>query len=104
MNMNADICNQKNRIINLLQEVLSQLIQYNSIEVDNLKLLCYTLYNEYITESNKDILNLIITIFSYINQETNVYNNNLDQYEMDFDNIFNSYINNSIQEVFEGNK
>ena len=98
--MNINIYdNNKERVINFLQDNLKQLINYNTIDANNLILICNTYYNEFLTHRYREIENLIITIFSYLNQNTKIYINNLDTYETDQNIIFNTFINQNIKNI-----
>lgn len=102
MNTNMDNYNSEDQVEICFREILKQIINYNSIEVDQLKLLCYTLYKDQTSEqSNKKIFNLIISIFSYITPDTKVYKTLSDNYEIDLSTIYNTYINKEIKTIFE---
>ena len=81
MNINMSNNNQE-RVIEFLQQTLAQLINYNSIDAHNLLVICHTYYEEYLVHRYREIENLIITIFSYINPTTRIYMNDLDKYEI----------------------
>ena len=98
--MNINISNNnKERVIAFLQQTLQQLINYNTIDANNLLTICHIYYEEYLVHRYREIENLIITIFSYIKPNTHIYINNLDRYEINQDIIYHTLINNEIQQI-----
>ena len=82
-----------------LTNLLEQLIQYNSIEIDDLKLFCHIIYEEKISNMNKDIDAFITAILYYITPSTYIYHNISPHYETNTDIIFETLINNHIEEI-----
>lgn len=98
--MNTSMNENEKKIIIFFKDILKQLINYNSIEVDNLKLLCYTLYKEKnSSEKHLEIDNLCTIILSYINHNTKVYMTSFQNFENNMQNILSTYINNEIKKT-----
>lgn len=96
--MNLNIVNDYDSIITFLQDTSQQLIKYNSIKADDLKLLCYIVYKQNTIKNIDEIQPYLITTLGYINQETKVYFNK--NYDLDnFDEILKGYINNNLESV-----
>lgn len=105
MNINMEQMNElssEEKIINFLKKILLQVSQYNTIDIDNLKLLCYIIYKERNSEiSQKEINNLVTTILGYINYETKVYKPLFNNYNSNIKDIFYTYINDDLKRLFE---
>ncbi len=97
--MNIDIVDSLEKTLEFLNKIHNQLSQYNAIDVDSLKLLCYIVYKQKTNEEQKEIEYPLITVLSFINKDTKVYNNEKIQVT-DCDIIFNNYINTSIKDIF----
>lgn len=96
--MNLNIVNDYDSIITFLQDTSQQLIKYNSIKADDLKLLCYIVYKQNTIKNIDEIQPYLITTLGHINQETKVYFNK--NYDLDnFDEILKGYINNNLESV-----
>ena len=99
--MNADISNENLNIF--LNRVLNQLINYNTLEVNDMKLLCHLVYKEQM--NNKSINPFLTTILGYINQNTKIYVNIPQPYETNPTIILNTFLNQHMKMVLgEGNK
>ena len=105
MNINMEqidqFVNSEQNVLSFLRQLLLQVSQYNSIDIDNLKVLCYIIYKERISEySQKEINNLVTTILGYITYETKVYKPTFKNCEFDTELIYYTYINNDLKRLF----
>lgn len=98
--MNIDIVDNLENLQVFLNERLYQLQNFNSITIDDLKLLCYTIYKQNTVEKQKEIEPILLTILSYINNDTQVYTHSKKQVTESKD-IFNGLVNNKLKQIFE---
>ena len=86
------------KILNFLQDIQKQLINYNSIRLDDLKKITAIAYGQK-SSSTSDITidNLLMDIQKNINQDTRVYDFS-ENYEEDYKNIFLGFLNSRIIE------
>lgn len=97
--MNLNIVNNFDEILQFLQNTMSQLKNYNSINETDLKLLCYLMYKQDTIERNKEIHPLLLTTLSFINEETKIYFNH--PFELkDTNKIYKAYLNNNLKKIF----
>lgn len=86
------------KILNFLQNIQKQLINYNSIRVDDLKKINAIAYGQATTQNtDSSITNLLIDIQKNINQDTRVYDYS-QQYEYDYHNILLGFLNSRLIE------
>ena len=86
------------KILDFLQNIQKQLINYNSIRLEDLKkvnAIAYGQKNSF--QSNIAIDNLLTNIQGNINQDTRVYDFS-ENYEKDYKNIFLGFLNSRIIE------
>lgn len=96
--MNTNIIESEFKITNFLKEIQKQLINYNSIKLNDLKKIISITYGQKITNGqNLEIDNLLINILSLIKENTRVYDipNN---YETNYSKIFVGLLNSRIIE------
>ncbi len=97
--MNTDIVNDIEKVLSFLKTIIFQLTKYNSISIDDLKLLCHLVYKQKTIDINKEIEYPLITALGYINQNTKVYSN--EKIEItNYEDIFYDYINTNLKEIF----
>lgn len=86
------------KIINFLQDIQKQLINYNSIKLDDLKKINAIAYGQ-ASSLNSDIVitNLLTDVQRNINQNTRVYDYS-DKYEYDYKNILLGFLNSRLIE------
>ena len=87
--MNLDIVNDFDKIVSFLKNLINQLSLYNSINSDDLKLLCYIVYKQDTIERIKEVQPYLTTTLGYINQDTRIYFNKEKQLDS-FDEISSS--------------
>ena len=86
------------KILNFLQDIQKQLINYNSIRLDDLKKINAIAYGQATSDNeNKAITNLLIDIQKNINQQTRVYDCSK-SYEYNYYNILLGFLNSRIVE------
>ncbi len=98
MNTNMDDINliAQNRILIFLQDVQKQLINFNSIRLDDLKKINAIAYGQTNSQnSNMEITNLLINIQKNINQYTRVYDYS-NKYDTNYQNILAGFLNSRI--------
>ena len=98
--MNTDIYNNVENVKTFLKKIIYQLDTYHSIAIDDVKILCYTLYKQSTEIENKEIQALLISAFGCINKDTKIYNNEKTQIK-NLDTILNNLINIKIKNIFE---
>lgn len=97
--MNINIVNDFEQVLSFLKTTMDQLKNFNSITVNDLKLLCYIVYKQNTIEENKEIHPILITALSYINEDTKVYFNVPNELS-DIEEVYNGYINNNLKNIF----
>lgn len=90
MNMNI---NTVDDLQMYLLQIIAQLEQYNSIDIKDLKIVCFIQSND--DQNSIEIKNSLNKIFSLIQENTNVYNNEL--IVTDPNIIFNGFLNNNLK-------
>ena len=80
-----------------LNNVILQLSTHNSINCDDLKLICFIEYNQRSQVNNEIIAELLTTIFGLIKEDTVIYSLTSLSTENDIA-TFNTYINPRIRE------
>lgn len=96
--MNTNIIESENKILNFLRHAQKQLLDYNSIKLDDLKKIISIDYNERVLNNqNLEIDNLVINILGLITADTNVYNIP-NEYETNYYKIFAGLLNTRIVE------
>ena len=96
--MNINIIESEFKILNFLRQTQKQLINYNSLKLDDLKKIISIDYGQRMTgNKNLEIENLLINILGLINQNTRIYSIP-DYYETDYTKIFIGLLNSRIVE------
>lgn len=76
-----------------LLQIIAQLEQYNSIDVKDLKIICFIQSND--DQNNIEIKTNLNKIFSLIQEDTNIYNNELIITNPNI--IFEGFLNNNLK-------
>ena len=76
-----------------LLQIITQLKQYNSIDVKDLKIICFIQSND--DQNNIEIKTNLNKIFSLIQEDTNIYNNELIITNPNI--IFEGFLNNNLK-------
>lgn len=87
--MNINIMNY---IIDIIDNIINQLQNYNSISANNIKLLCYIQYNQNTQYFDENIDKYLTIAFGLIDQNTIIYNDLQKPIINNFDEILKSYI------------
>ena len=87
--MNVNIMNY---IIDIIDNIINQLQNYNSISANNIKLLCYIQYNQNTQYFDENIDKYLTIAFGLINQNTSIYNDLQKPIINNFDEILKSYL------------
>lgn len=87
--MNINIMNY---IIDIIDNIINQLQNYNSISANNIKLLCYIQYNQNTQYFDENIDKYLTIAFGLINQNTSIYNDLQKPIINNFDEILKSYL------------
>lgn len=87
--MNINITNY---IIDIIDNIINQLQNYNSISANNIKLLCYIQYNQNTQYFDENIDKYLTIAFGLINQNTSIYNDLQKPIINNFDEILKSYL------------
>lgn len=87
--MNINIMNY---IIDIINDIINQLQNYNNISANNIKLLCYIQYNQNTQYFDENIDKYLTIAFGLINQNTIIYNDLQKPIINNFDEILKSYI------------
>lgn len=96
--MNTNIINSECKVLNFLKQIQKQLINYNSIKLDDLKKIISIDYGQRMTNNkNLEIENLLINVLSLIKKDTKIYSIP-DGYETDYTRIFVGLLNSRIIE------
>jgi len=79
---------------------MGQLKDYNTISVNDLKMLCYIVYKQNTIENYQEISPVLLTALSFINEKTKVYFNTPRELT-EVDEIYEGYINNNLKDIFK---
>ena len=94
--MDTDIINH---IVDIINNIIIQLKESNTIDEHDLKSLCYIEYQQKTIINNEAIENALIKAFSLIKENTKILHNQKIKVE-NLDDIFNCYINNSLKQLY----